>query len=46
MGSVAEQLVRIDEAPVVLVPASGAEYDDQVTDTTIDIADAETTGQA
>ena len=46
MGSVAEQLVRIDEAPVVLIPASGTEYDDQVTDTTIDIAEAETTGQA
>ncbi len=46
MGSVAEQLVRIDEAPVVLVPGSGAEYDDQVTDTTIDVAEAETTGEA
>src|SRR3712207_6910264 len=34
MGSGAEQLVRIDEAPVVLVPASGTAYDDQVTDTT------------
>ena len=41
MGSVAEQLVRIDEAPVVLVPASGAAYDDEVTDTTVDVADAE-----
>lgn len=46
MGSVAEQLVRIDEAPVVLVPGTGAAYDDQVTDTTIDVADAETTGEA
>jgi nucleotide-binding universal stress UspA family protein len=41
MGSVAEQLVRIDEAPVVLVPGTGAVYDDHVTDTTIDVADAE-----
>jgi nucleotide-binding universal stress UspA family protein len=40
-GSVAEQLVRIDEAPVVLVPGSGAAYDDQVEDTTAAIADAE-----
>jgi nucleotide-binding universal stress UspA family protein len=40
MGSVAEQLVRLDEAPVVLVPGSGA-YDDQVTDTTINIGEAE-----
>ncbi|MEZ4562004.1 MAG: universal stress protein [Thermomicrobiales bacterium] len=46
MGSVAEQLVRIDEAPVVLVPGSGAAPDDQVTDTTIEVADAETTGEA
>jgi nucleotide-binding universal stress UspA family protein len=44
MGSVAEQLVRIDEVPVVLVPASGTAYDDQVTDTTVAIADAETAG--
>lgn len=44
MGSVAEQLVRIDEAPVVLVPASGATYDDQVSDTTAVIADAEASG--
>ena len=44
MGSVAEQLVRIDEAPVVLVPGSGTAFDDQVTDTTIDVADAETAG--
>lgn len=41
MGSVAEQLVRIDEAPVVLVPGSGVAYDDPVTGTTIDVADAE-----
>ena len=46
MGSVAEQLVRIDEAPVVLVPGIGPAYDDHVTDTTTDVADAETTGQA
>ena len=41
MGSVAEQLVRIDEAPVVLVPGSGATYDDQVEDTTAAVADVE-----
>lgn len=46
MGSVAEQLVRIDEVPVVLVPGIGAAYEDQVTDTTIDIAGAETAGEA
>mgnify|MGYP001380051374 CR=1 FL=1 len=46
MGSVAEQLVRIDEAPVVLVPGSGAAYDDQVEDTTAAVADAETAGEA
>jgi nucleotide-binding universal stress UspA family protein len=42
MGSVAEQLVRIDEVPVVLVSGDGAAYDDRVTDTTVAIADAET----
>ena len=41
MGSVAEQLVRIDEVPVVLVPGSAAAYDDRVEDTTTAIADAE-----
>jgi nucleotide-binding universal stress UspA family protein len=46
MGSVAEQLVRIDEVPVVLVPGIGAAYEDQVTDTTIDIAGAETACEA
>lgn len=46
MGSVAEQLVRIDEVPVVLVPGTGAAQEDQVTDTTIDIAGAETAGEA
>jgi nucleotide-binding universal stress UspA family protein len=46
MGSVAEQLVRVDEVPVILVPGIGAAYEDHVTDTTINIAGAETTGQA
>lgn len=44
LGSVAEQLVRVDEVPVVLVPGSGATYDDQVSDSSVTIADAETTG--
>jgi hypothetical protein len=30
--------------PVVLVPGSGATYDDQVSDSSVTIADAETTG--
>lgn len=41
MGSVAEQLVRIDEAPVILIPGSAESYDDQVEDTTAAIADVE-----
>lgn len=41
MGSVAEQLVRIDEAPVILIPGSAVAYDDQVEDTTAAIADVE-----
>lgn len=46
MGSVAEQLVRIDEVPVVLVPGTAAAETDDVEDTTDAVADAETTGQA
>ncbi|MCA9876732.1 MAG: universal stress protein [Thermomicrobiales bacterium] len=46
IGSVAEQLVRIDEAPVVLVPADPVPEYDNVEGTTAAIANAETTGQA
>ena len=46
MGSVAEQLVRIDEAPVVLVPGSDAAYEDAVEDTSIATAEAETAPEA
>lgn len=45
MGSVAEQLVRIDECPVILVPGAPVADDDNVEGTTEAVADAETAGE-
>lgn len=45
MGSVAEQLVRIDECPVILVPGTPVADDDNVEGTTEAVADAETAGE-